>query len=231
VGLEPGGIEPGGFELRVAINRRVVVGERDPTVRAAVSALIGTIGLRASQAWHGADVMAAAEEEAPALVLLSVDLEEPCAYEVLHRLRERYGPSPSVALLAAGAGHVERDEVAALLLGADDYFEKPLQPDRFIVRVRRMVATPRGSRRNGSGSLEVATKLTNREREVLTLLVDGCRSAEIAEVLCVTRKTAATHIERILAKLEVRTQAQAVACAVREGIVDVARHPAVRVGS
>jgi DNA-binding CsgD family transcriptional regulator len=50
---------------------------------------------------------------------------------------------------------------------------------------------------------------------VFSLLAEGHRTADIADLLCITRKTAATHIERILAKLGVHTQAQAVAVALR----------------
>jgi DNA-binding NarL/FixJ family response regulator len=212
----------------LVVKRHVVVAERDTLVRAAVVALVEPLGLGVVQAKRGMDVLAAVTEpEATALVLLSVDLNDPCGYEVLHRLHERFGRSVPIAMLAATGGSEDRDEVAALLLGADDYFYKPLQPDGFVARVRRLTVPQRPGRGRGSAPLVIRPRLTNREREVLTLLVDGYRSAEIAQLLCITRKTAATHIERILAKLEVHTQAQAVACALREGIVGTAPGPSL----
>ena len=60
--------------------------------------------------------------------------------------------------------------------------------------------------------------LTPREREVLGLLVEGRRPSEIADLLCITRKTASTHIDHIMAKLGAHTQAQAIAFAVRDNI-------------
>ena len=63
-----------------------------------------------------------------------------------------------------------------------------------------------------------AVPLTPREREVLALLAEGHRPGEIAEELCITRKTTATHIEHILGKLGAHSQAQAVAIALREGL-------------
>lgn len=212
--------------------RRVVVGERDPVAGATVAALLSPLGLRVVPAARGIDVLAAvADPDSPALVLLSADLKEPCAYEVLHRLRESFGASLPVAVLAATEGSEDRDEVASLLLGAVDYFYKPLQPDRFVARVRRMITAPYGSRGPASRSFMTQPKLTNREREVLTLLAEGSRSAEIAQLLCITRKTAATHIERILTKLDVHSQAQAVAYALREGIVESARDASLAVMS
>jgi DNA-binding CsgD family transcriptional regulator len=50
---------------------------------------------------------------------------------------------------------------------------------------------------------------------VLRLLVEGLRSEEIARRLFITRKTVGTHIENILRKLGVRSQAQAIALAYR----------------
>jgi DNA-binding NarL/FixJ family response regulator len=63
--------------------------------------------------------------------------------------------------------------------------------------------------------------LTKREQDVLGLLVDGRRLPEIAEALCITRKTAATHIEHILSKLGAHSQAQAVAFAMRDKVLPV----------
>jgi DNA-binding NarL/FixJ family response regulator len=71
----------------------------------------------------------------------------------------------------------------------------------------------RADRANGGSSL------TPREREVLQLLAEGLEQSEIAERLVISSKTVASHIERILAKLGVRSRAQAVAAAFREGLV------------
>ncbi|HWD73919.1 MAG TPA: response regulator transcription factor [Solirubrobacteraceae bacterium] len=199
----------------LAVNRLLLVGDRDPGARAEIAALIGDLGLTARGAASGSEVLAAVADALPALVLLSVDLPAPCAYEVLYRLRDRFGRSLPIAAVAATKGGVDRDEAAALLLGADDYFVKPLEPDRFIVRVRRMLITSTNAPSRAGLEPELQRGLTRREREVFSLLAEGHRTADIADLLCITRKTAATHIERILAKLGVHTQAQAVAVALR----------------
>jgi DNA-binding CsgD family transcriptional regulator len=66
--------------------------------------------------------------------------------------------------------------------------------------------------------------MTRRPRtySVLGHLVEGRSSSEIAELRCISRKTTSTHIEHVLAKLGARSQAQAVAFAVRDGILDSA---------
>ena len=184
----------------------------DPRLREreSISELLSVLGLGAACARTGADALTAAADDSFSLALISVDLTEPCGYEVLHRLRSDRRPLP-IAMLSALPRSTPRDEVASLLLGADEFFTRPLQPDRFLARVRRLINTP------ATGSPVPSSALTGREREVLALLADGLRTAEIAELLCITKKTASTHIERILAKLGVHSQAQAVALALREG--------------
>jgi predicted ATPase/DNA-binding CsgD family transcriptional regulator/transcriptional regulator with XRE-family HTH domain len=61
--------------------------------------------------------------------------------------------------------------------------------------------------------------LTDREREVLQLLVSGFTDQRIAEALFVSRRTANTHVQHIYDKLGVNSRAEAAAAAVRRGLV------------
>jgi len=106
------------------------------------------------------------------------------------------------------------DRVAGLLLGADDYVVKPFAPDEFTARVRRMVMR---SASDDPGA--VGTKLTRREAEILQLLTSGLTQQEIAGQLVISESTVASHIEHILDKLAVHSRAQAVALALRSGLV------------
>jgi LuxR family transcriptional regulator, regulator of acetate metabolism len=68
----------------------------------------------------------------------------------------------------------------------------------------------RGARQDPAAML-----LTDREREVLDLLVTGTRNADIARVLVIAESTVKSHVERILRKLRARTRAEAVATYLR----------------
>jgi len=92
---------------------------------------------------------------------------------------------------------------------------KPVDPGELIARVIRLLdRTPsNGDAASPNGKLE---SLTQRENEVLDLLAEGLTQEEIADRLVISPKTAATHIQRILSKLGVRSRAQAVALVLRE---------------
>jgi DNA-binding NarL/FixJ family response regulator len=169
---------------------------------------VGQLGLVAETMDTGLEVLAAASHRTPTLVVLDIELAEPTGYEVCRELREQFGETFPIVFVA-GASTQPRDEIAGLLLGADDYFPSPLGADRFLARVRRLVT-------RAPAPSEISP-LTEREHEVLGLLIDGRRPAGIAERLCITRKTVSTHIEHILGKLGAHSQAEAVAIALREG--------------
>ena len=105
------------------------------------------------------------------------------------------------------------DRVAGLLLGADEYFSKPVATDELLIHVRRLLTR---ARRLPSA---VARTLTPRERQVLALMAEGLKPSEIAGQLVVSQKTVGTHIEHIFGKLGVRNRAQAVAVAYRNELV------------
>jgi DNA-binding NarL/FixJ family response regulator len=63
-------------------------------------------------------------------------------------------------------------------------------------------------------SVEEYAQLSEREREVLALLGQGCTNQEIAERCCVSFKTARTHVTNIMTKLELHNRTQAAIYAV-----------------
>lgn len=65
------------------------------------------------------------------------------------------------------------------------------------------------------------SKLTNRESEILQLLVEGTRNDEIASRLHITSQTVQTHVRNLLSKLDVHSKLEAVALAVKSGAVSV----------
>ena len=71
---------------------------------------------------------------------------------------------------------------------------------------------------NGNAAPRAAQKITARELDVLELIADGYSTARIAQALWITEDTVRTHVRRMLARLDARTRAHAVAIAYRDGL-------------
>jgi DNA-binding NarL/FixJ family response regulator len=162
----------------------------------------------------GERALAIAATSRPLAVILDVRLSGVMSgYEVLREVRHRYGER--LPIMFVSRERVEPfDRAAGIQLGADDYVVKPFAPEEFIARVRRMVIRSASEEQTASGA-----KLTPREVEVLQLLASGLTQQEIAKKLVISTSTVATHIEHILEKLDVHSRAQAVALALRSGLV------------
>src|SRR5881227_3907951 len=192
----------------------ILVVDDDDGFRSYIAELLESVGYETRQVASGAGVLPAIAAERPAAILLDVQLPGLNGYQLCRELRDRYGDTLSIIFIS-GERTDPLDRAGGLLLGADDFLTKPVDPGELIARVTRLVERPHsngnGARRNGS-----LDALTQRENEVLGLLAEGLRQEEIAERLVITSKTVATHIQRILGKLEVRSRAQAVSLALRE---------------
>jgi RNA polymerase sigma factor (sigma-70 family) len=189
--------------------------------RELVVTLLRQAGYRVQEASTAQEALEFADCERPALVLLDVVLPEVSGYELCRTLRDRFGETLPI-IFVSGSRTDALDSVAGLLVGADDYIVKPFVPEELIARVRRaLTRTAEFNSVNGSA----ASALTPREREVLGLLAEGLTQTEIAGRLVISPKTVATHIQRILGKLDVHSRAEAVSRAYRLGLVeDVAAH-------
>ncbi|HKQ03398.1 MAG TPA: response regulator transcription factor, partial [Actinomycetes bacterium] len=65
--------------------------------------------------------------------------------------------------------------------------------------------------------------LTPREREVATLVAEGCSNGEIARRLYISTKTASVHVSNILAKLDMTSRTEVATWALRSGLVPSGR--------
>jgi DNA-binding NarL/FixJ family response regulator len=130
---------------------------------------------------------------------------------------------------------------AALKAGASGFLLKDVPPDELLFAIRAVysgdsVVAPSTTRRlidqfaallpGGDHSLpDELAELTDREREVLTLVAQGLSNAEIAHRLFVSEATVKTHVGRVLAKLGLRDRVQAVVYAYEHGLVRAGQRP------
>lgn len=191
----------------------IFVVDDDDGFRSYVVEHLENAGYRTEQFSAGSLVFPAAVVEQPAAVVLDVQLPDLNGYEICRQLRDKYGDALPIIFIS-GERMDALDRTAGLLVGADDYLVKPVDPGELIARVRRLVEPSHSIAAGASNGLG---SLTRREHEVLDLLAQGHPQDEIAAELVISPKTVSTHIQRILGKLEVRSRAQAVAVALRRG--------------
>jgi DNA-binding NarL/FixJ family response regulator len=87
-----------------------------------------------------------------------------------------------------------------------------------LARRARLDPGTRGGHAGGSGGTSPLAALTDREREVLSLLTRGMSNREIGAELFITPKTASVHVSNILGKLGAASRTEAAAIAYREGM-------------
>lgn len=80
-------------------------------------------------------------------------------------------------------------------------------------------AAQRGSREGGGGGPGDARRLTTREQRVLALIAEGHATREVAAQLCYSERTVKNVLHDVTTKLNARSRSQAVAFAVREGLI------------
>jgi len=193
----------------------VLIVDDDGDFRARVARVLSRAGLEVQETASGGDALAAAVDR-PAAIVLDVVLPDADGFELCRELRDRHGESLPV-IMVSGDRTTAHDRVAGLLVGADDYLVKPVDCDELLIRLRRLLhrgpAFGDGRRASGDGVL------SPRESEVLCLLAEGLNAPAIAERLVISRKTVASHLQHVMAKLGVHSRAHAVAEAYRMGLV------------
>jgi CheY-like chemotaxis protein len=82
------------------MGRTILVVDDDPVIRSAIRTILGDAGYATREADSGAEALRAARAEAPALVLLDVNLPGICGYEVCRLLRDEFGDQFPIVFVA-----------------------------------------------------------------------------------------------------------------------------------
>lgn len=192
----------------------ILIASSDASVGSLIAARFERAGYLTLRLSTGEETLSWAKQGVPLLVVIDLELSDMTGYEACFELRERVGDRLPIILLS-GSRTEPSDRVAGLLIGADDYLAKPFDPGELLVRARRLLV--RSPRRVPL----LEAPLTSRESQVLQLLAGGLSQERIAKELFITSKTVASHIQRILSKLEVHSRTEAVALAYRHGLIEV----------
>ena len=190
-----------------------------------------------SEASDGLEGIKKARETEPDVILMDIGLPNIDGIEATWRIKEF---SPNVKVLIFTSRDSEDDVFEAFKAGADGYIMKGATPEQTISAIKsvyegigwidpsiaKMVFSnlqkPGGANnvlpegKKGSGN---TYGLTERELDVLELMVEGLSNPQIADKLVITRATAKAHVHSILQKLCVTSRTQATVTAMKEGLV------------
>ncbi len=179
-----------------------------------------------------------AREFSPDVILMDIGLPNMDGIEATLKIKEFL---PEVKVLIFTSRDSEQDVFEAFKAGADGYIMKGASPEQTISAIKAVYEgigwidsaiakivfsnLQRPQTSNSIISNDVSKKdknsygLTERELDVLSLMVDGLTNPQIADKLVITRATAKAHVHSILQKLCATSRTQATVMAMKEGIV------------
>jgi len=177
--------------------------------------------LLVAEASNGRDAIQRFREQTPDVTLMDLRLTDMSGIDAMIAIRSEF-PEARIIILTTFAGDVEIQR--ALAAGARAYVLKSMPPKELVEVIRQVHA---GKKRIPP---EIAAHLaehysdealTVREIEVLQQIGGGNRNRDIAEKLFITEETVKVHIKHIMEKLGATDRTQAVAIAVRRGIIQL----------
>lgn len=189
-----------------------------------------------AEAENGKDAIEKTKLQKPEIVLMDIGLPDITGIEATKRILEECRHNVKVIMLTS---HISEQEVKeSLMAGANGYILKDINTEYLMMIIRTVKegamwldpkVVPFIKDKNSSiiparqlsraGFRETHSNLTQREYEVLKLVVEGQTNNEIAKTLTISEHTAKAHVCNIIQKLVVDDRTQAAVEALKEGLV------------
>ena len=177
------------------------------------------------EAASGEAAVAMAAKRHPDVILMDIMLGR--GIDGMEATAQILAAQPEIGVIMFTA-YGERHQLAkGLDLGARGYVLKDAQPDDVIRAVRTVAAggayvdPSLGGELVSREAMLQLTRLTDRERDILSMMAAGVASREIAATLFLSTETIRTHLRSAMRKLDADTRTQAVALAIREKLIEV----------
>lgn len=217
---------------------RVVIADDHPLLR---QGLVKILSMEpdmevVAEAQDGEEVLQHVADQRPDIVLMDINMPKGGGLNATREISRRW---PEVGVIVLTIYDEEQYLYELISAGARGYLLKDSEPARVVEAIRQVhqggsfvppdlmnkvlgqfrrlhsaetVGVPRRAR-TGSPAL------TEREREILQLIVDGRSNAEIAAALFISEKTVKNHVTNLLRKLGLEDRTQAAVYALRHGLV------------
>jgi NarL family two-component system response regulator LiaR len=205
---------------------RVMIVDDHTLVRSGLEAflLVQKDLILVAQARNGQEAIAMCAEAKPDVVLMDLIMPGLSGIETIDFIKQNF---PQIQCIALTSFKDEELVQGALKSGAIGYLLKDISSDALADAIRsayagRPTLAPEITQALIQISMNtpvVGADLTDREREVLLLMVDGLNNPEIAGCLVISRGTVKFHVSSILSKLGVSSRTEAVSFALQNHLV------------
>src|SRR5262249_18223171 len=201
----------------------VFIVDDDPSMREALTRLLGTVGLRAEAFKIPQEFLKTKRPDAPSCLVLDVRLPGLSGLDLQRELANTDPPIQIVFITAHGDIPMT---VQALKAGAVDFLTKPFRDQQLLDAVQQAIDRDRAARHRRADLAELQRRyesLTQREREVMTLVVTGLLNKQIAAELRTSEATVKAHRAQLMHKMKVDSVAQLVMITERLGFLPPGR--------
>jgi len=202
---------------------RVLSVDDHPLMREGIAAVVNNQPdlLIAAQAASGGAAVEMFRLHRPDVILMDLRLPDMSGIEAMIAIR---GESPSARVIMLTTFEGDAEIQRALKAGARGYLLKSAPPSELVEAIRKVHAGKKVIPSHVAAHLAEHVSdedLTEREVEVLRHIAEGNRNRDIAEKLFISEETVKVHVKHIMDKLGAADRTQAVASAVRRGIIQL----------
>ncbi len=220
---------------------KLLLADDHPVVRQGIRMMLNTDSdfQVMAEASDGEEAVKLAAEHGPDVILMDMRMPNMDGIQATRLIKAR---SPATTIIMLTAHDNKAYIVAAARAGASGYLLKDSSRDLLVdtihsvasggpfiqavlpeqalaVLTKRTAVRTRHYPRDPDHDRGAVEELSPREREVVTLLANGCSNRDIATVLAISEETVKKHVQSIIAKLGAADRTEAVAVAIRTGVV------------
>jgi DNA-binding NarL/FixJ family response regulator len=206
------------------MNIRLVVVDEHALIRLGLTRLLAGIADidLVGEAGTVADALALVDAARPTVVVFDASLPDGDGWELARTLR---AADPTLGLVLLSSVGDDATMTRALDEGLSGFVAKDAQPGAVLAAVRHAAQAPRSFNAVGLAAALARRRantglLSQRERQVLSLMRDGISLPGIAARLSVSEATVKTYVARLYHKLRVNNRSQALMAAVNQGLLD-----------
>ncbi len=206
---------------------RILLADDHDIVRKGIAVFLATCDdfVLLGEASNGLEAVEQCRMLEPDVVLMDLVMPKLDGVAAIRQVRDSH---PDIQIIALTSYADDAKVQEALQAGAIGFLHKNVSIDALADAIRSAhqgqptlsAEATQAVFRSVADPTPLLAELTQREKEVLTLMVEGYNNTKIAESLIIGRATVKTHVSNILAKLDVKNRQEAIAKSLREKLVN-----------